>query len=69
VYTPSDVQLERFVKRNKYSEEESLKRIATQMPIEAKKEKATWIIDNSKNLKHLQQEVEDFVGIIKDKYL
>ena len=69
VYTPSDVQLDRFMKRNKYSEEESLKRIASQMPIDEKKEKATWIIDNSKNLKHLQQEVEDFVTIIKDKYL
>ena len=69
VYTPSDVQLERFMKRNKYSQEESLKRIASQMPIDEKKEKATWIIDNSKNLKHLQQEVEDFVTIIKEKYL
>jgi len=69
VYTPSDVQLERFIKRNKYSEEESLKRIASQMPIDEKKEKATWVIDNSKNLKHLQQEVEDFVEIIKAKYL
>ncbi len=69
VYTPSDIQLERFIKRNKYSKEESLKRIASQMPIDEKKEKATWIIDNSKNLKHLQQECEDFVDIIKDKYL
>ena len=69
VYTPSDVQLERFIKRNKYSEEESLKRIASQMPIDEKKEKATWVIDNSKNLKHLQQEVEDFVEKIKAKYL
>ena len=69
VYTPKDVQLDRFIKRNKYSEEESLKRIASQMPIDEKKEKATWIIDNSKNLKHLQQEVEDFVEIIKAKYL
>ncbi len=69
VYTPADIQLQRFIKRNKYSQEESLKRIASQMPIDAKKEKATWIIDNSKNLKHLQQEVEDFVDIIKAKYL
>jgi len=69
VYTPSDIQLERFMKRNKYSEEESLKRIASQMPIDEKKAKATWIIDNAKNLKHLQQECEDFVEIIKDKYL
>jgi dephospho-CoA kinase len=69
VYTPSNVQLERFIKRNKYSEEESLKRISSQMPIDEKKEKATWVIDNSLNLKHLQQEVEDFVEIIKEKYL
>ncbi len=69
VYTPSEIQLERFMKRNGYTEEESLKRISSQMPIDEKKEKATWIIDNSKNLKHLQQEVEDFVEIIKEKYL
>ena len=69
VYTPSDIQLERFMKRNGYSQEESLKRIESQMPIDEKKAKATWIIDNSKNLKHLQQECEDFVAIIKEKYL
>lgn len=69
VYTPADIQLERFIKRNNYSKEESLNRIASQMPIEEKKEKATWIIDNSKNLKHLQQEVEEFVDKIKKKYL
>jgi len=69
VYTPLDVQLERFMKRNGYSKEDSLNRIASQMPIDEKKERATWVIDNSKNLKHLQQEVEDFVTIIKKKYL
>ena len=69
VYTPSDVQLERFIKRNGYSKEESLNRINTQMPIDEKKSRATWVIDNSKNLKHLQQEVEDFVEKIKEKYL
>ena len=69
VYTPSNVQLERFMKRNGYSEEESLKRISSQMPIDGKKERATWVIDNSKNLKHLQQEVEEFVEKIKEKYL
>jgi dephospho-CoA kinase len=69
VYTPTTTQLERFMKRNGYSKEESLARINSQMPIEEKKEKATWVIDNSKNLKHLQQEVEDFVEIIKEKYL
>ena len=69
VYTPFDIQLERFMKRNGYSQEESLKRIATQFPIDEKKERATWVIDNSRNLKHLQKECEDFVAIIKKKYL
>lgn len=68
VYTPADIQLERFMKRNGYSKEESLKRIASQMPIDEKKSKATWVIDNSKNLKHLQNEVEQFVQKIKEIY-
>ena len=68
VYTPAEIQLERFMKRNGYSREESLKRIASQLPIDAKKEKATWVIDNSKNLKHLQDEVENFVTTIKQLY-
>ncbi len=69
VYTPKEIQLERFMKRNGYSEEESLKRIATQLPIDEKRERATWVIDNSKNLKHLQNEVESFVEKIKEIYL
>jgi len=69
VYTPPDIQLERFMKRNGYSKEESLKRINSQMPIDEKRSKATWVIDNSKNLKHLQNECEEFVDKIKAKYL
>ncbi|MCF6340326.1 MAG: dephospho-CoA kinase [Sulfurimonas sp.] len=68
VYTPNDTQLQRFMKRNGYSKEESLKRIASQMPIDKKRDKATWVIDNSKDLKYLQKEVEEFVDKIKIKY-
>ena len=68
IYTPREIQLERFMKRNGYSQEESERRIATQMPIDEKKERATWVIDNSKNLKHLQKECEAFVSKIKAKY-
>ncbi len=68
VYTPADIQLERFMKRNGYSEEESRKRIASQLPIDEKRDRATWVIDNSKNLKHLQNEVESFVEKIKEIY-
>ncbi len=68
VYTPKQLQLERFMKRNGFSEEESLRRIESQMDIEEKKRRATWVIDNSGNLKHLQKECEHFVEMIKAKY-
>ena len=65
VYTPPEVQLERYMKRNNLSEEEALIRINSQMSIDEKKEKATWIIDNSSTLKYLQAECEAFVDRIK----
>lgn len=68
VYTPKSIQLERFIKRNGYSKEESLRRIESQMDIEKKKAQATWVIDNSQNLKHLQQECENFVDTIKKEF-
>lgn len=69
VYVPKELQLERFMKRNGYSSEESLRRIESQMDIEEKKKRATWVIDNSGDLKHLQRECEAFVALIKAKYL
>jgi dephospho-CoA kinase len=68
VYTPKALQLERFMKRNGFSQEESLRRIESQMDIEEKKARATWVIDNSSNLKHLQRECEQFVETIKALY-
>ncbi|MFZ2967668.1 MAG: dephospho-CoA kinase [Sulfuricurvum sp.] len=68
VYTPKNIQLERFMKRNGFSHEESLRRIESQLDIETKKQRATWVIDNSLNLKHLQKECEAFVETIKTLY-
>ncbi|MDK9693429.1 MAG: dephospho-CoA kinase [Sulfurimonas sp.] len=67
VYVPKELQLERFMKRNGYSSEESLRRIESQMNIEEKRKRATWVIDNSEDLKHLQRECEDFVDKIKKR--
>lgn len=69
VYVPKELQLERFIKRNGFSREESLRRIESQMDIEEKKKRAIWVIDNSGDLKHLQRECEEFVEKIKAKYL
>ncbi len=66
VYTPPEIQLERYMKRNGLNEEEAMVRINSQMNIDEKKRRATWVIDNSKNLKHLQAECEAFVDRIKE---
>jgi len=58
VYTPKKTQLERLIKREGLSKEEALLRIEAQLPIDSKKERATYLIDNSKDLAHLQQECE-----------
>ena len=68
VYTPPEIQLERYMKRNGLSEEEAMMRINSQMSIDEKKKRATWVIDNSTNLKHLQAECEAFVDRIKEDY-
>ncbi|MCL4431252.1 MAG: dephospho-CoA kinase [Epsilonproteobacteria bacterium] len=68
VYTPKEIQLERFMKRNGFSKEESLRRIESQMNIDEKRSRATWVIDNSSNLKHLQRECEQFVETITALY-
>jgi dephospho-CoA kinase len=65
VYTPYEIQLKRLIKRNNISEKEAKKLINLQLPIEEKKKKATFIIDNSKDLKHLQTEIEKFINLLK----
>jgi len=58
IYTPAQKQLERLMKRDGYSEEEALRRINSQMDIEAKRERATYVVDNSSDLKQLQRECD-----------
>ncbi len=68
VYTPPEIQLQRYMKRNNLSEDEAMIRINSQMSIDEKKRRSTWVIDNSSNLKHLQAECEAFVDRIKQDY-
>ncbi|MEA3552974.1 MAG: dephospho-CoA kinase [Campylobacterota bacterium] len=58
VYTPKDIQIERLRARDGSTKEDALSRINNQMDIEEKKLLANYIIDNSLNLKNLQNEVE-----------
>ena len=56
VYTPKVKQLERLMQRDLSSKEEAMKRIDAQMDIESKREKSTYLIDNSGDLNSLQEE-------------
>lgn len=68
VYAPKELQLKRLMERERLPREEALKRIELQIDIEEKKELADYVIDNSKDLKHLQCEVERFTEAIKERY-
>jgi len=58
VYAPKEVQIERLMKRDNSTYEEAISRINNQLDIEKKKLLGTYVIDNTKDLKHLENEVE-----------
>ena len=64
VYAPREIQLERLMKRNGFKNDEALQRIDAQMDIEEKKSRATYLIDNSRDLHTLQSECDKIYKII-----
>jgi len=69
VYTPKAKQLERLMKREGFSQEEALRRIGSQMDIEKKRALATYVIDNSGDLKQLQRECNRVKDLILSAYI
>ena len=57
VYVTPDIQLERLMARNNLSEEEALKRINSQLPLEEKKKRADFLFDNCNSQETTRQEV------------
>lgn len=60
VYVPPEVQVRRLMERDRLDEEEALKRLQAQMPIEWKKEWADYVIDNSGAVTDTELQVEGF---------
>lgn len=58
VYCDKQTQLQRLIQRDKISKELALAKINSQMDIEEKKMMATFVIDNTKDLKNLQNKVD-----------
>ncbi len=59
VYVNPETQLKRLMKRNNYDEKTAEMRIASQMSLEIKKEKADVVIDNSGTLEEARKQVDE----------
>ena len=57
VYVLPEIQKERLMARNGYSEEEALRRISSQMSLEKKKLLADVVIDNNGDVEELHRQV------------
>ena len=57
VYAPPDVQVQRLRERSGLSEDEARKRLAAQLSIDEKRQRATWVIDNSGALSATEEAV------------
>ncbi|WP_096013787.1 dephospho-CoA kinase [Campylobacter lanienae] len=68
VYAPEQICLKRIIERNNLDFNEARLRLESQISIEKKREIATYIIDNSSDLKHLNLEVNNFITTLKAKY-
>ena len=59
VWVPEDVQKQRLAERDKLSPRHVEERLAAQLPLEEKKQKADWVIDNSGSLEQTQKAVQE----------
>ncbi|WP_415406875.1 dephospho-CoA kinase [Sulfurovum sp. CS9] len=69
VYATKEQQLKRLMQRDGYNEEDARKRIETQIDVDEKRKRATYIIDNTGDLEQLQQECERVKEEIKGDFL
>ncbi|GAC40875.1 dephospho-CoA kinase [Paenibacillus popilliae] len=61
VYIPKAIQLERLIRRDGWTEAEAFERLLSQWDIEMKRERADFVIDNSKGMEETRQQVEQLL--------
>lgn len=67
VYAPKNLLIERVMKRNNLSFEAAKSRVELQIDIEQKAKAADFLIDNSRDLNHLNLEIEKFIEKIRER--
>ncbi|MCY6354946.1 dephospho-CoA kinase [Clostridium sp. ZS2-4] len=65
VWIDRELQIKRVMARDKFKEEEILNRINSQMCIEDKKEAVDYIIDNRRDLKYTEKQLESILTEIR----
>ncbi|RZF38009.1 hypothetical protein LSTR_LSTR006408 [Laodelphax striatellus] len=60
-----DLQLQRLIERQSISESQAKKRIAAQMSLDTKCDKAHFVVENSGNLNDTQEQVDRIVSLLK----
>ncbi|MCL1913402.1 MAG: dephospho-CoA kinase [Eubacteriaceae bacterium] len=65
VYATEVVQIQRLLAKG-FSLEDANGRIAAQIPIEEKRGRATWIIDNTSSFENLESQVDEFAKMVAD---
>jgi dephospho-CoA kinase len=58
IYIPRALQLERLISREGFSSAEAEQRVGAQLPIDEKRDKATWVIDNSGTVEQTRSRFE-----------
>ena len=58
VHVPRETQLQRVIRRDSLSEKEVEQRLAAQMSLDLKAEKADYLIDNSRTLEETREQVQ-----------
>lgn len=66
IKTEDDIRLKRLMQRNKFTQEEALSRIKSQLPQEKKAKKADFVIENNSSIDVLQKYIERFIIQLED---
>lgn len=67
IYAPKEVQVTRLVKRDGIDPKLAQTILAKQMPIEDKKKLAQFTIENTSDIKYLDNKVREFLGAVSSK--
>jgi len=58
VWVPRDLQIERLIQRDGFSPAEAEKRVDSQLPLEEKRQRARWVVDNTGDLDGSRKQVD-----------